>query len=589
MITPMMKYHFLLYHRDYPKFLEDLRELGVFHVVEKNDYPESIKDLIKDLRTIEELLEYLEIEGDPEGKGQELPRLLTEEQHSRMAEVQQMEKERNSLREELRLTRLTLGEFAARDIEKLRDQGIYLHLFSCKPKQWTSDWDQQFALAKIHETSRKIWFVAVTSSAEKPDINAQVEVLPGRGSKELEEAIKELNNRISRSEALLNEFVTKHKNDLLLTLSKLKEELRFNEVEAQGEHFSEDKFVWLESFVPKKLCDKVESELLNEVYFEKEEPSQDDRVPIELKNNQFSKLFEPVGNLFSLPSYSELDLTPLFAPFFLLFFGFCLGDAGYGLIIVIGLTIFGKKIGNKSIVRLAQLLGSAAIVFGAITGTIFGVSLADSNLAIPEDLKSQFLNSDQLFNLSLSLGGLQIIYGMVVKMVNQFRQFGFVYMLSTFGWILLVIGLGMLGLNFVASVGSILSWAGVGLILLFNDPKANIFVRFGKGLWELYGITGVFGDLLSYIRLFALGLSSSILGLVINEIGLSILGSNDILGPIFFVIFLLIGHTLNLFIASLGAFVHPMRLTFVEFYKNAGFTGGGVKYSPFKKQNNLNL
>ena len=355
----------------------------------------------------------------------------------------------------------------------------------------------------------------------------------------------------------------------------------------QGEKLNDEKFIWLEAFVPIDKREAMETELQNKsCYFEEEAIQEGEKIPILLNNNKFSKLFEPIGSLFSLPAYNELDLTPLFAPFFLLFFGFCLGDAGYGILIVIGLWFFGHKLGpdSKSIVRLAQILGLAAVGFGIITGTVFGYSFADSQLAIPENIKSMFLGSDQLFNLSLALGGFQIIYGMVIKMVNQFRQFGFVYTLSTFGWICLVIGLALLGLDVSALGGSILSWTGVGFIMLFNDPKANIFVRLGKGLWELYGITGVFGDLLSYIRLFALGLSSSILGLVINEIGLSILDSGAIIGPIFFVVFMLIGHTLNLFIASLGAFVHPMRLTFVEFYKNAGFSGGGIKYTPFKKE-----
>jgi V/A-type H+-transporting ATPase subunit I len=123
------------------------------------------------------------------------------------------------------------------------------------------------------------------------------------------------------------------------------------------------------------------------------------------------------------------------------------------------------------------------------------------------------------------------------------------------------------------------------LILFFSDPEVNVFTRIGKGVWDVYStVTGIFGDLLSYIRLFALGLSSAILGFVINDIAIQILGSSKILGPLFFVIFLLIGHTLNILISSLGSFVHPMRLTFVEFYKNAGFKGGGEEYKPFRNE-----
>jgi V/A-type H+-transporting ATPase subunit I len=120
------------------------------------------------------------------------------------------------------------------------------------------------------------------------------------------------------------------------------------------------------------------------------------------------------------------------------------------------------------------------------------------------------------------------------------------------------------------------------LIFLLNSPGINVFLRIGSGIWDSYNvITGVFGDLLSYIRLFALGISSGILGFVFNDISLPLL-SVPYVGWLFFIIVLLIGHSINIFMATLGGFVHPMRLTFVEFYKNAGFTGGGIEYKPFK-------
>jgi len=125
---------------------------------------------------------------------------------------------------------------------------------------------------------------------------------------------------------------------------------------------------------------------------------------------------------------------------------------------------------------------------------------------------------------------------------------------------------------------------GIGgiLVLFLNSPGKSIFLNFGLGLWNSYNmVTGVLGDLLSYIRLFALGISSAILGFVFNSLALSVSGS--VIGVFFMVIILVVGHGINLFMASLGSFVHPMRLTFVEFYKNSGFAGGGKKYSPFRK------
>jgi V/A-type H+-transporting ATPase subunit I len=194
------------------------------------------------------------------------------------------------------------------------------------------------------------------------------------------------------------------------------------------------------------------------------------------------------------------------------------------------------------------------------------------------------INSNQAFNLALGLGFVQIIFGLVIQAVNKIMQFGYKYAVTPLAWIILLLSIADLTLTrqtgIVAQYGAYLS---IAAILFYNDPDAALPARIGKGIWQLYGITGFIGDLLSYIRLFALGISSAILGLVINDLAGRM---NDIpyIGWALFIVFLVVGHGANLLIASLGAFVHPLRLTFVEFYKNAGFTGGGKAYKPFGKK-----
>ncbi len=305
-------------------------------------------------------------------------------------------------------------------------------------------------------------------------------------------------------------------------------------------------------------------------------------------------MYEPIGKLFSLPAYQELDLTPFFAPFFMMFFGFCLGDVGYGLVILIGTTIYKLKAKSdiKPILSLAQFLGIGTIIFGTLTGTFFGISLLEVESL--GNIRNIMLDSQKTFYLALGIGLFQILFGLIIKAVNSIRMFGWQYALPSIGWFILILCLLDLSvLELATSVTLYLLFVALALIVFWSDPKAGIFGRIGKGIWDLYGITGIFGDVLSYIRLFALGISSAILGFVINTIGLQILGSAPIIGPILFVVFLIIGHLANLLISSLGSFVHPMRLTFVEFYKNAGFIGGGKEYKPFKnkllikKENNL--
>ncbi|MFZ1611511.1 MAG: hypothetical protein WAT52_10605, partial [Chitinophagales bacterium] len=160
----------------------------------------------------------------------------------------------------------------------------------------------------------------------------------------------------------------------------------------------------------------------------------------------------------------------------------------------------------------------------------------------------------------------------------------FAYALSPVGWILGIVGALMYAAHFQNLIALASIAIGLFLIIAFSNPDKGILGRIGTGLWDIYGITGLFGDVLSYIRLFALGLSSSILGLVVNSISLSLLGGVPVISQLLFLIVLLFGHGLNFGISTLSAFVHPVRLTFVEFYKNAGFIGGGKQYKPFKSK-----
>jgi V/A-type H+/Na+-transporting ATPase subunit I len=231
------------------------------------------------------------------------------------------------------------------------------------------------------------------------------------------------------------------------------------------------------------------------------------------------------------------------------------------------------------------------VIFGILTGTFFGINLIETEISWLENFKKYMIDTDQLFNLAIILGVIQILFGMVLKVVNISLVRGFWYSLSTIGWLILLIGSGVLyGLKsaelipvqVVSVVQNIIFVVSGILILVLNHPKRNILINLGAGLWDVYGMaTSLLGDLLSYIRLFALGVSSAILGLVFNSMAMSMKPDHIIFGPIVMILILVIGHSITIFMASLGAFVHPIRLTFVEFYKNAGFTGGGTVYKPF--------
>ena len=272
--------------------------------------------------------------------------------------------------------------------------------------------------------------------------------------------------------------------------------------------------------------------------------------------------------------------------------GFCLGDAGYGLLLLIGISIYKIKAkpALRPILSLAQWLGAATVVMGIVSGTFFGIQLLEVQVPWVAKFRSLMLDSQQLFDLALIIGGVQIIFGMFLKVANQWKQYGFPAALSTIGWLILILGEGacylfsMKGYDTRIAMYVVGGVAGV-FIFLLNNLKRNVFINIGAGLWDSYNtVTGLLGDTLSYIRLFALGISSAVLGLVFNDLAVNMSGDIPVVKQLVMLIILVFGHSVNLFMAGLGSFVHPMRLTFVEFYKNAGFEGGGKKYQPFRRR-----
>ena len=278
-----------------------------------------------------------------------------------------------------------------------------------------------------------------------------------------------------------------------------------------------------------------------------------------------------------------------------LFFGFCNADIAYGVIFILLALVLRAKAKNpamKSIMMLVVLFGISSIIMGWVMGSALGYDLKKTAL----DKYIIIRNNDQIFNFALLLGAIQILFGTIINGFKQARQSGFMYFLAPFGTFLFLLGLSVLGAGLLgADISSTQPYvnyvilAGLALLMLFNSPGKNPLKNILSGFWALYGvITGFFGDILSYIRLFALGVSSAILGFVMNSIGQQFL-SIKIIGPVIFFIFMVVGHSLNIALSALSGFVHPLRLTFVEFFKNAGFNGPGLEYKPFGKTKKINV
>ena len=593
MVVKMKKYLFLVFHRDYLDFLKQLRGCGVVHVTRKKgddmepsaemaNLKQYISRLHKAIRFLRPRVEN-PVKPVESANAESILSDLETKQHA----YEKARQDLALLQKEIALVE-PWGEFDSQTARKLAEQNIKMRFFKCSGKRYQSDWESEYHLAIIKQTKSFIYFVVFERSEKTANFPCEEIFLPDASLSQLQHRYEELQQKIPQLEQEFTQIADESLTTLETAISKAMQEVDFNEVHQSGEAIAEDTLLTLVGWVPKDRQQELE-QMIEEAQCVAVEvdPEPDEHPPIVLKNGYFARLFEPIARMFSLPDYTELDLTAAFAPFFTLFFGLCLGDAGYGILILLGTFIarFYVKEELKPIMTLGMLLGFSTTVIGILTGTVFGIWITMSEFT---QLQKFVVLGDpeQIFYLALIIGVVQILFGIIIQMINRIRQFGFTAGLSPVGWFILIVSLVGIMLKgthqneLISQVTGKTVWGGIILILLFNDIKANIFVRLGKGLWELYNITGFFGDVLSYVRLFALGISSAILGLVINSIA-SQMQSIPWIGPVFFILILLIGHTANILLSGLGAFVHPMRLTFVEFYKNAGFKGGGKPYKPF--------
>lgn len=505
-------------------------------------------------------------------------------------EISLIEQEQIALNKDIQKAK-PFGDFSIETKNKFANIGIQFRFFTCNEKKFNEDWKKDYYLEIINSLGGSLYFVILQLDNQEISIDAEEIKMPEETITILQQKFEKNKERIEKIQVEFDDFAANYIEILHKTKQEFQSKTDFHLALNNTESQADEKVMFLEGWIPEEKKEELEKFLDQQtVVYVSARPGKEENVPILLKNSKFAKLFEPIGGLFSLPSYVELDLTPFFAPFYMLFFGLCVGDTGYGIILLAGTLFFRNRVNPslKPALTLAAFLGASTVIMGLLSGTFFGLYLGDFDFM---PFKELFLQPMVMFYLSIAIGLAQILFGMSIKVANQIKQRGFKYGLSTIGWILLILtlvlfmggekaGLNLAGLSILKTV---LFSVSLGLIFLFNNPDKNIFANLGLGVYEAYNmVTGVFGDMLSYIRLFALGISSSILGLVFNQISIQFL-SIKYFGWIPFLALILIGHGLNIFLACLGAFVHPMRLTFVEFYKNAGFSGGGKQYKPFSK------
>lgn len=605
MIVKMSKYTFMVYHKEYDSFLMQLRDLGVVHVKESKPILDNaeLQNILAERKRINELMRFFKSLNSADKDVQLAPaRTLDNKSGLKLLDKietlqdkkQQLLTVKASMEKDIAYMEIW-GDFSWANFNRLKKAGYDIIFWSCPTSKYEPKWGEEYNAVLINNFQSVTYFITITKTGTEIDIDADRPKMPDRGLQKLNARYNMLLDEIKALDSEMKQMAAAEYNTLDELDKNLQNEFNLSNTLVQTDREAGDKLMILEGFIPTEEAPALEAALeKGGYYFQPMEIEEGDKVPIKLKNNKFSKLYEPITKMFSLPNYTEFDPTPLFAPFFMLFFGLCFGDGGYGLLVILACTILKRKVNPdfKPYLTLFQYLGLAALIVGSLTGSFFGISLVD----VPafSKVKDYFVSSDNLMTFSIVIGLVQIIFGKTVAAFKTKSQKGFKYSIAPFAWVFviaslaLVFGLPMLNLQLPEIVKTVfLGIAILGLVVayLYNSPGKNIFMNFGTGLWNTYNMaSGLLGDTLSYIRLFAIGLTGAILGGVFNSLAVDMTeGMSIVPRAICMLLILVVGHSINIGLCTISSLVHPLRLIFVEYYKNAEFEGGGKEYTPFRK------
>lgn len=363
---------------------------------------------------------------------------------------------------------------------------------------------------------------------------------------------------------------------------------------------TESTFV-LEGYVPEKYFDSLKKEIEKKhtAVISGFEPAEDEDVPVLLENGSFSSPVEGITKMYAMPSKTDVDPTPVMSFFYYLFFGMMLSDAGYGVVMVIGTMIALKKFKLENSMRKTLIMfrncGISTIFWGALFGSWFGdiVQIVGREFFGKEigSIALWFQPLDDPIKLLLYSFGLGILHlflgvGVSFKMTwDDGRKLD--AFLDTVPIYLTILGVAPLAASILTEVPQILKTVGmyvmiagvVLLVLTAGRSSKSIFGKLFGGLYALYNTaTGWLSDILSYSRLLALGLATGSIAGVINLIGT--MPENKAVKLVLLIVVFIVGHTANLAINLLGAYVHTDRLQFVELFSKF-YTGGGREFTPF--------
>jgi V-type sodium ATPase, I subunit len=410
-------------------------------------------------------------------------------------------------------------------------------------------------------------------------------------SVELEKNLKAQQAVVDAKKKVLEDL--QEEKDLLRKL-QLSAEVTYNELQkeqAKNELVNGQHVFVLQGWLTTKAVDDVEVQLKEKlgegeyVFLPLEIAEEEyEEVPTVLENNAFLQPFENLTEMYGLPKYGELDPTPYTAPFYLVFFGMMAADLGYGALLWLGtfimLKFFHFDKGMNRNLKFFHLLSYPVMIWGIIFGSAFGADLPFQPLSLSKDLITIMI-------LSIIFGVIQIMVGLSLGAYSNLKKKAYVdAYTSHLGWlaiitgiILYVLGSMVLNISWIATIGSSIAIiAAVAIVVVTVLSSENKWGGLASGLYNLYGISGYVADVVSYTRLMALAVSGGSIASAFNMLVGFLPPVARFTAGIFLIVAL---QGLNIFLSFLGAYVHGLRLQFVEFFGKF-YDGGGHALKPFK-------
>ncbi|MDO5389823.1 MAG: V-type ATP synthase subunit I [Eubacteriales bacterium] len=436
-----------------------------------------------------------------------------------------------------------------------------------------------------------------------------VSKVPSELKKNLEEQIQQLNSKTKQIESQIAEYKD-YRNDLRLFVDYYR--IRAEKYQILGQIPQSKQTFFISGYVPEGAVPLLREKIENayNCTVDIEEIKEEEEPPVLLKNGKISSAVEGVLESYGLPHKGEVDPTQIMSVFYIVLFGMMLSDAAYGLLVSVVCFVALKKFprmaeGLAKSIRLFMYCGISTLVWGVLFGGYFGnvVDIVSEvyfghKVVIPALWFVPLNNPMKLLIFSLGLGIVHLFFGLGLKGYSYIKSKDYMgFLCDVVFWYMLLVGLLLMLIPsdlfasiaqakivfppFVNLLAKVLAIAGaVGLLLFAARDNKNFGLRLALGAYELYNITGWLSDVLSYSRLLALGLATGVIASVVNQMG-SMMGTS-ILGVIGFIVVFIVGHTLNLAINLLGAYVHTNRLQFVEFFGKF-YEGGGRPFNPFKQ------